>query len=146
MVVGTNHTSFTVSDVNRSVAFFREVIGLELVSMEPRDPAVIAAMTGIEGAEVMVAYLRGQGHTMEMVEYLAPEDREHVRLRPCDVGFVYVAYDVSDLDSVIEAARDHDVKPISPPLTLDKGPNRGSRVAYLRDPDGITLEFVERRT
>lgn len=144
VVVGTNHTSFTVSDVERCVAFFRDVIGLELVSMEPRDPDLIEAITGVEGAEVMVAYLRGHGHTMEMIEYRAPEGRAHIRPRPCDVGFAHVAYDVSDLDAALAAAAAYDVHALGPPVTLQQGPNRGLRIAYLRDPDGITLEFIEK--
>ena len=144
MVVGTDHTSFTVSDVDRSVRFLRDVIGLELISMEPRDPDVIEAITGVDGAEVMVAYLRGHGHTMELIEYRAPREREHVRPRPCDVGFAHVAYEVNDLDAAIANAREHDVIPINLPVTLEQGPNRGFRVVYLRDPDGITFEFIEK--
>lgn len=60
-ILGTNHTSFTVSDLDRSVALFREVMGLELLSLEPRDPALIEKVVGVEGAEVMVAYLGGTG-------------------------------------------------------------------------------------
>jgi catechol 2,3-dioxygenase-like lactoylglutathione lyase family enzyme len=37
------------------------------------------------------------------------------------------------------------VKPISPPVTIDQGPNKGRRVVYTRDPDGITIEFIEVR-
>ena len=144
VVVGTDHTSFTVSDVDRSVRFLRDVIGLELISMEPRDPDVIEAITGVDGAEVMVAYLRGHGHTMELIEYGAPREREHVRPRPCDVGFAHVAYEVNDLDVAIANAREHDVIPINLPVMLEQGPNRGFRVAYLRDPDGITFEFIEK--
>ena len=112
--------------------------------MEPRDPDVIEAITGVDGAEVMVAYLRGHGHTMELVEYGAPQEREHVRPRPCDVGFAHVAYEVNDLDAAIANAREHDVIPINLPVTLEQGPNRGFRVVYLRDPDGITFEFIEK--
>lgn len=143
-VVSTNHTSFTVSDLERSLPFWREVIGLELISLEPRDPALIERVVGVEGAEVMVAYLRGHGHTLELIEYTAPAEREHLRPRPCDVGFAHVAYDVDDLDAVLEAAATHGVAPINPPASIDKGPNAGLRVVYARDPDGITIEFIEK--
>ena len=48
------------------------------------------------------------------------------------------------IDAAIKAARDHSVEPIGPVVAIDQGPNRGSRVAYLRDPDGITIEFIEK--
>lgn len=143
-ITGTNHTSFTVSDLDRSVAFWREVIGLELISLEPRDPALIEKVVGVEGANIMVAYLSGHGHTVELIQYLAPADREHITPRPCDTGFAHIAYDVSDLDAVMEAAAAHGIEPINPPASVDKGPNAGFRVVYSRDPDGITIEFIEK--
>ena len=145
-IAGTNHTSFTVSELMRSMAFWREVIGLELISLEPRDPALIEQVVGVPGAEVMVAYLSGHGHTIELIEYQAPAEREHVRPRPCDTGFAHVAYDVTDLDAILDAAAAHGVEPINPPSEVDKGPNAGLRVVYTRDPDGVAIEFIERPT
>lgn len=67
-----------------------------------------------------------------------------MRPRPCDVGFAHIAYDVSDLDAVLEAAAEHGVRPINPPASVDQGPNAGLRVVYTCDPDGITIEFIEK--
>ena len=144
LICGTNHSSFTVSDIQRSLAFFRDVIGLELISLAPRDPALIERIVGVPGAEVLIAYLSGHGHTIELIEYTAPAGRDHVRPRPCDVGFAHIAYDVSDLNAAIEACAAHGVIPIAAPTSVDKGPNAGLRVSYLRDPDGVTIELIEK--
>ena len=143
-IIATNHTSFTVSDLDRSLAFFRDALGFEVTSKGPRNPSLIQAITGVEGAEVLIAYVRGPGHSIELIEYIEPETRGSVRPRPCDTGFSHIAYDVDDIDAAIKAARDHSVEPIGPVVAIDQGPNRGSRVAYLRDPDGITIEFIEK--
>ena len=143
-VIATNHTSFTVSDIDRSLAFFRDALGFEVTSTGPRSPSLIQAITGVEGAEVLIAYVRGPGHSIELIEYIKPETRSSVRPQPCDTGFSHIAYDVDDIDAAIKAARDHSVEPIGPVVAIDQGPNRGSRVAYLRDPDGITIEFIEK--
>ncbi len=58
-ILATNHTSFTVSDLDRSVAFFRDALGFEVTSKAPRDPQVVSKITGIEGTEMMIAYVRG---------------------------------------------------------------------------------------
>jgi catechol 2,3-dioxygenase-like lactoylglutathione lyase family enzyme len=142
-VLNTNHTSFTVSNLERTVAFFRDALNFEVVSQAPRDPKIISQVTGIEGAHVMIAYVRGPGHYLELIEYLGPEDRSRVVPRPCDVGFAHVAFDVDDIDAAIAAAGGHEIRPISDPATIDKGPNAGGKVAYLRDPDGITIEFIQ---
>ena len=143
-IIATNHTSFTVSDLDRSLAFFRDALGFEVTSKGPRNPSLIQAITGVEGAEVLIAYVRGPGHSIELIEYIKPETRSSVRPQPCDTGFSHIAYDVDDIDAAIKAARDHSVEPIGPVVAIDQGPNRGSRVAYLRDPDGITIEFIEK--
>ena len=143
-VIATNHTSFTVSDIDRSLAFFRDALGFEVTSKGPRSPSLIQAITGVEGAEVLIAYVRGPGHSIELIEYIKPETRSSVRPQPCDTGFSHIAYDVDDIDAAIKAARDHSVEPIGPVVAIDQGPNRGSRVAYLQDPDGITIEFIEK--
>ena len=143
-VLATNHTSFTVSNLDRTVAFFRDALGFDVTSKAPRDSALIERITGVKGANVMIAYVRGSGHSLELIEYSGPNDRTAVYPKPCDVGFAHVAYDVDDIDAAIAAASFHDVKPIGPVTAIDQGPNQGSRVAYLRDPDGITIEFIEK--
>jgi catechol 2,3-dioxygenase-like lactoylglutathione lyase family enzyme len=142
-VLSFNHTSFTVSDLDRAIAFFREVLGFEVTSKAPRDPAMIRRVTGVPGADVMIAYVQGPGHCIELIEYLGPEDRRSVKARPCDTGFAHMAFDVDDIEAAISAAEAHQVRPIAPPATIDQGPNRGAKVAYLRDPDAITIEFVQ---
>ena len=142
-VIATNHTSFTVSDLDRSIAFFRDALGFDVTSKAPRGQALIQAITGVEGADVLIAYVRGPGHSIELIQYLGPDARDSVWPCPCDTGFSHIAYDVDDIDAAIEASRHHAVEPIGPVVTIDQGPNRGNRVAYLRDPDGITIEFIE---
>jgi catechol 2,3-dioxygenase-like lactoylglutathione lyase family enzyme len=144
-VLRTNHTSFTVSDLDRSIAFFRDALGFEVTSKAPRDPRAIEQIVGVRGADIMVAYVRGPDHSLELIQYLAPADRGHVRPRPCDTGFSHVAFDVDDIDAAIDAAGAHGVRPVGTVYTVDKGPNTGNRVCYLRDVDGITIEFIEKK-
>jgi catechol 2,3-dioxygenase-like lactoylglutathione lyase family enzyme len=140
-VLSTNHTSFTVTSLDRTVAFFQE-LGFELTSRGPRDPDVIEAITGVPGARVTIAFLRGPGHNIELIEYSGPDQREIHRPRPCDVGFAHVGYDVEGIDAAIAAAARHGFKPIAAPYVVTSGPNTGKKAAYLRDPDGLTIEML----
>jgi len=90
-----------------------------------------------------IAFLRGPGCTVELIEYKAPASRGRVEARPCDTGFAHMAFDVDDVDAAIAAAKKHRVEPIAPPVPINDGPNKGRRVVYLRDPDGVTIEFIE---
>ena len=68
-VLATNHTSFSVSDLDRSIAFFTEVLGFEIVNRAHRDPILISSITGICGADIEVAYIQGPGHRLELIHY-----------------------------------------------------------------------------
>jgi len=142
-VLGTNHTSFTVRSLDRTLAFFRDALGFEVTSRAPRDPAVIEGITGVAGARVEIAFARGAGHSIELIEYSGPDDRTVLKPRPCDIGFAHVAFDVENIDEAIRAAEPHGFKPMRPALRVDKGPNAGGRAVYLRDPDGMAIEFIE---
>ena len=145
-VLSTNHTSFTVSDLDRSIAFFTEALGFELLNRAPRDPKLIEVITGVPGADIEVAYIQGPGHRLELIQYHAPAERCQVESRPCDTGFTHVAYDVDDAAAAIAASAAHQVSPLGPITTIDKGPNAGGKVVYLRDPDGVTIEYIQKPT
>lgn len=143
-ILATNHTSFTVSDLDRSIAYFRDGLGFEVTSRAPRDPALIESITGIEGASLEIAYVRGAGHSLELIQYGGPDDRTKVEQRPCDTGFAHVAYDVDDVDAAVALSEQYDVRPIGAITVIDKGPNAGGKVCYLRDWDGVTIEFIQK--
>ncbi len=142
-VTGTNHTSFTVRDIDRAIALFRDGLGFELQSKGPRDPVAIQAITGVAGGDVTIAFLQGPGHRVELVEYHAPADRRASAPRPCDHGFAHLALDVADMDAALAVAAEHDLGLLGAVYVIDQGPNAGRRVAYFRDDNGLTLEFLE---
>lgn len=142
-VTGTNHTSFTVRDLERAIALFRDGLGFELVSKAPRDPRAIAAITGVAGGDVTIAFLQGPSHRVELIEYHAPADRGASMPRPCDTGFAHLALDVADMDAALAVAAEHRLGLLGQVYVIDQGPNAGRRVAYFRDDNGLTLEFLE---
>jgi catechol 2,3-dioxygenase-like lactoylglutathione lyase family enzyme len=141
-VLSTNHTSFTVSSLDRTVAFFTECLGFQLISRAPRDPKIIQKVTGVDGADMEIAFVRGPGHVVELIEYKAPASKGRVQARPCDTGFAHLALDVDDVEAAVAAAARYGVAAIHAPVAIDQGPNQGQKVVYLRDADGVTLEFI----
>ena len=147
--ISTDHTGITVSNIERSLAFWRDVLGFELSHTAHQKGELAREITGVEGAEIKLAVLKTPGgHKIELLEYLAPADRRPSNLRPCDVGSVHVALLVEDLDAALAHIAASGWKAAGTPQTLTKGPNAGKRVVYVRDPDGTTIEFMElpRRT
>ena len=143
-ILAADHTGITVSNLERSLAFWRDVLGLEPSHTAHQTGELAKEITGIEGAEIKLVVLKAPGgHKIELLEYLAPVDRKHAKLRPCDVSSVHVALLVHDLDAVLGNIADSGWKSAGKPQTLTTGPNAGKRVVYVRDPDGTTIEFMQ---
>ena len=147
-VIGADHTGITVSNLERSLAFWRDVLGFELSHRTHQTSELASEITGVPGAEISLAVVKAPGgHKIELLEYLAPPDRkQHVDLRPCDVGHVHIALTVDDIDAVLNAIAASGWKAAGKPQTLQSGPNTGKRVIYVRDPDGATIEFMQAAT
>ena len=142
-IIAADHTGITVSNLERSLAFWRDVLGFELSHRPHQSGKLASEITGVAGAEISIAVLKGYGHKIELLEYLAPPDRKRVDLRPCDVGSVHVAFTVDNLDAILSTIARAGWKAAGKPQTLTVGPNAGKRVIYVRDPDGTTIEFME---
>ena len=142
-IIAADHTGFTVANLERSVAFWRDVLGFELSHRTHQTGELASEITGVPGAEISLAVLKGYGHKIELLEYLAPRDRKHSDVRPCDIGHVHVALLVDDLDAVLNKIAASGWKTAGKPQTLKTGPNAGKRVVYARDPDGTTIEFMQ---
>jgi catechol 2,3-dioxygenase-like lactoylglutathione lyase family enzyme len=132
-IISADHTGITVLNLERALAFWRDVLGFELSHTAHQTGALATEITGVEGAEIKI----------ELLEYFAPVDRKRTNLRPCDVGSVHVALLVHDLDTVLERIAASGWEAAGKPQTLNTGPNAGKRVVYVRDPDGTTIELMQ---
>ena len=142
-VYGFNHTAFVVSDLDRTINFFKELLGFELASRAPRDPKAIEGMTGLGGVDIEIAYLRGLGHWIELIRYKAPSNRGKTLPKIFQDGAGHIAFDVADIQAAVDASADYGLKPIGEIVTIDQGPNQGRKVVYLQSPDGLSVEFIE---
>ena len=144
-IVAADHTGITVSNLERSLAFWRDVLGFELSHTAHQTGEMAREITGVRGAELKLAVLKTpSGHKVELLAYLAPAERKrHVDLRPCDVGSVHIALIVDDLETILSAIEASGWKAAGKPQTLRSGPNAGKQVVYVRDPDGTTIEFMQ---
>jgi glyoxylase I family protein len=144
-ILAADHTGITVSNLERSLAFWRDALGFEFSHTAHQTGEMAREITGVAGAEIKLAVVKAPGgHKVELLEYLGPADRKRqADLSPCDAGSVHVALIVEDLDAVLGAINASGWKAAGKPQTLQSGPNAGKRVVYVRDPDGTTIEFMQ---
>jgi catechol 2,3-dioxygenase-like lactoylglutathione lyase family enzyme len=137
---------FTVSDMDRALAFYAEVLTFEKVSDVEIAGDAYERLTGVFGARARVVRMRLGDEAIELTEYLAPRGRPiPVDSRSQDRWFQHVAIIVSDMGQAYARLRAHKVQHAStgPQRLPDWNPNAGGIEAfYFKDPDGHTLEIL----
>ncbi|HTW38466.1 MAG TPA: VOC family protein [Steroidobacteraceae bacterium] len=142
-VSSIGHTGITVSDLDRSIHFYREVLGFAVSAPVHCTGEMFERVTGVPGAEIDVSFVRAPGHVIELLCYRKPEGRVRSTLRSCDPGFWHLALKVSDIERVVQSVWRAGFEPLSPVQGVGEGPLAGLKVVYVRDPDGVVLELLE---
>lgn len=139
-----HHTGLQVADLERSLAFYRDILGFELVfAWNPKAP-YIGELVGYPDVDLHSAILRPPNSEvfLELLEYRNVE-RSPVDTRTANPGTAHTAYFVDDLDSLYAKLVEKGVAVVSQPVTPTIGPNAGGRAVYVIDPDGIRVELIE---
>lgn len=143
-VVGAWHTGFQVADLERSLAFYRDLLGFETVWERVVDDAYIGELVGYPGLELHQAMLRipGSDHCLELLDYRGVE-RRPVDTRTANPGTAHICLVVEGLAAMHERLTAAGAEFVGGPLHPTVGPNVGRLVAYMQDPDGIRIELID---
>ncbi len=137
---------FTVSDMERSVAFYERVLGFEKVAETVMTGSEYDALSGVFASNVRIVHLRLGEEIVELTQYISPEGRPiPVPSRSNDLWFEHMAIVVSDMEKAYETLRRHGVRQISPePQTIPESnvPAAGIKAFKFRDPDNHDLELL----
>src|SRR5437764_7008051 len=100
-IVGAHHTSFTVADIDASVEFFRDRLGLTLLGQREIANEYFGRIVGLPGCRVRAALLRipGSNHHVELFQYIPPSGAAGAP-RPCDPGSSHLALLGADLPAL----------------------------------------------
>jgi catechol 2,3-dioxygenase-like lactoylglutathione lyase family enzyme len=143
---GIHHTGLVVSDLDRSIYFYHDVLGLpfaceptEWFSGEALDRGV-----GVPGATLRLCmFWAGPGSRLELLQYRdlsADMDRPYPNNT---LGAGHVCLQVDDVRAAKAELEAKGVEFYSDVNVVDEGPLAGWRWVYFPDPDGISLELVE---
>lgn len=138
--------NLTVSDLDRSLAFYTQVLHFEQVSEVELHGEELEHLTGVFGSRIRRARLRLGSEFLELTEFLAPQGRPAPTVqRSNDLWFQHIAIITPNMDRAYQHLRAHKVRHASSgPQTLPAwNPNAGGIQAfYFRDPDGHALEIL----
>lgn len=148
LITGFFHGGITVRDMERSLAFYRDALGLGIhfdVTLDAVD--YVRSVLGIEMTDARLVYLTvpgADGVYVELIEYHGT-DGQPVVPRAWDPGTGHLCFHVSDAERLHARARSLGYRSRSEgAIEIPVGPNAGGRAAYLLDPDGYHIELFER--
>ena len=143
------HVNVNCSDLEKSLAFYRDVVGLVLISHThpvPQDGAGFGMTGQVQWDAHILHDARGfEGPALDLLEWKQPAPCGQPAFETNHLGFFRVCLLVPDIDAVYQRAISAGVPCVSPPLTLTVDPESALvvRVFLCRDPDGTAVEFVE---
>ena len=133
-----------VADLDRSVAFYRDILGFELIFAWNPQAEYIRTIVGYPEADIHAAILRPPNSELflEILEYRNVE-KAPVDTRTANPGTAHLAFFTDDCDGLYDELTAKGVRSVNPPVTPTIGPNTGGRVVYMIDPDGIRVELIQ---
>jgi catechol 2,3-dioxygenase-like lactoylglutathione lyase family enzyme len=139
---GVHHVGMTVRSLDRSLAWWKEMFGIEpaieVRSSEPLDVRIQRAI-GVAGAFLSYAFLPVGESMIELLEYHDPIGRDF-SLSNSDIGAMHVALRIDDVQAQYDHMVAHGASFLHPPIALE-GELAGIVFAYATDPDGLQVEL-----
>lgn len=145
MVKRVDHFALTVSDLERSLRFYRDMLGLEVRVRRVWNEEYVREMVGFPDASMDIALLALPGsedQQLELIEYQQPRARPP-RNPINTAGSAHLCFMVDDIQETYDRLRQAGIEFVSAPVAVPVGPNKGRRTAYLLDPDGIVVQLMQ---
>ncbi|WP_433633338.1 VOC family protein [Halomicrococcus sp. NG-SE-24] len=138
MIGEAHHYGITVSDLEESVAFYRDTLGMDELDQIGFDDEAFSRFVDVEDVDVDIVFLDAGGCSIELLEYENGGGNANEGVSNDTIGASHFCLAVDDVDQQYEELSDS-VEFVSEPQTLENG----AQVVYLYDPDGNTVELLE---
>ncbi len=142
-ILDFHHASFTVADMRRSVAFYRDLLGMELMFERDVDGGYISDIVAYKNLKMKIVFLMGGGEKLELIQYISPAG---VAIDPesKNSGSAHLAFVVDDAFEWHKKLSEADVKiRSSKPVLITAGAHKDWHAFYCYDPDGISIEMMQ---
>jgi catechol 2,3-dioxygenase-like lactoylglutathione lyase family enzyme len=135
------HVGLTVTDLEKSVNFYRDIVGMAEGARTPSANTQFATLVNLPGATLTTVFLTLDGFTLQLLQYLTQSGKT-LDLAHNNIGSPHLSFFVPDAaakyQSLTSGAR---VRVTSPLVTNAAGTIRSF---YIADPDGVPVELVDK--
>jgi catechol 2,3-dioxygenase-like lactoylglutathione lyase family enzyme len=137
-----SHVGISVADLDRSIAFYRDMFGMEpAMAIMPFGGQAFASVMGLPGASGRMCMITGGNVALELFEFAEPKPRTQDTAYPvADHGISHFGFEVENIDAVHDRLAAAGVVIHAPVTTFASG----MKATYARDPDGNVFEIMER--
>jgi lactoylglutathione lyase len=146
MIKSAEHFSFTVSHLETSLSFFCDLMGMKASPiMEVENPHV-QQIVGMPGAILRISIVQVPGSpSIELIQYARPIGNK-IDATSCNPGAAHIAFLVDDIQTMYRDLSSKGITFVNPPVWApgNDGADKWG-VAYLKGPDDITIELVEKQ-
>jgi lactoylglutathione lyase len=145
-VTGFFHAGVTVSDMEEALRFYRDTLGLELLSDGWTGGEGARRVWGFEPGKVRIVFLGvpGSDTVLELFDF-GEVERHPASARPCDFGAGHMCLYVDDAESLHQRAVEQGFRSRGGEVVMiDRGPHAGAKAVDLVDPDGYHVELYEK--
>jgi len=149
MILGQLHHGIVVSDIERSIRWYCDGLGLELVHRQRQENPYTPILVGVPQAVLEVAQLKIPSslpavstHDIELIEYV--QSGTSGDIAPVNQpGSAHLGFFVTEIEAMHERLSALGAHFRNPPVDITQGANIGGKACYLHDLDGNTLELIQ---
>ena len=135
------HAGIAVSDMEKSVRFYRDLLGLKVVKDFREEGEYIDKISALKGVNLwMIKLVADDGGMVELLKYESHPGRPRTNSRLIDIGGTYVAFSVEDVEKEYKKLKAADIEFNSQPVV---SPDGYAKVAFCKDPNGFFIELVQ---
>jgi len=140
MIKDIRHTGIVVKDLEKSLFFYRDLLGFKITKEMEESGGYIDNISALTGLKVTTVKMRAPGGQMIELLYYHSHLREQKQREICAVGIAHIAFTVDDLNNEYERLRSKGVRFNAPPQL---SPDGYAKVTFCRAPEGTFIELVE---
>jgi len=141
MILETRHTGIVVRDMEKSLRFWRDIMGLTVVVDFREGGEFIDTVQNLTGVRLRMAKLTApDGSMIELLHDDAHPTPTAASNELCDRGIRHIAFSVADAENSWRTLRAEGCETLSEPITA---PDGKARLFFARDPEGNLLEMVQ---